>query len=166
MTAPVPEDSTYRIAMVCLGNICRSPIAEVVLSKKLTTAGLDTVTVDSCGTGGWHAGEPMDERAAEILREHGYDPDIHRARHFSVAWFDDHDLVLAMDRAGLEEIERQSRGDEDLSLIRMYRSFDPEAASDLDVPDPWYGGRADFEQVLDIVERTSDGLIETLIRDS
>lgn len=165
MPAPAPDVTTYRITMVCLGNICRSPIAEVVMSKKLAEAGLGSITVDSCGTGGWHAGEPMDVRAAEMLREHDYDPDIHRAKQFSATWFDNHDLILAMDRAGLAELERQSRSDEDLSKIRMYRSFDPDAASDLDVPDPWYGGRADFEQVLVIVQRTSDGLIEMLLRD-
>ncbi len=136
------------------------------MSKKLIDADVDTVVVDSCGTGGWHVGEPMDPRAADMLREHGYDADAHRAQQFLPSWFDDHDLILAMDRANLDEIERQSRSDEDLHMIRMYRSFDPDATSSLDVPDPWYGGRADFESVLEIVERTSDGLIEALVRDS
>ncbi|MDQ3485922.1 MAG: low molecular weight phosphotyrosine protein phosphatase [Actinomycetota bacterium] len=156
-----PETQTpYRIAMVCLGNICRSPIAEVVLSAKIAAAGLaDDVVVDSSGTGGWHLGDPIDSRAAEVLVSHGYDPTRHRARQFVVDWFDEYDIVLTMDRSNLGELERLSRGEADLDKIRMFRSFDPLSTGDLDVPDPWYGGQADFEHVLTIVERTTHALI-------
>ena len=166
-----PETSTpadgagrpaYAIAVVCLGNICRSPIAAVVLSAKLVAAGLLTVALDSAGTGGWHVGEPMDHRAADVLSRHGYDPSHHRARQFAPQWFDEHDLVLAMDRATLEDLQQLARGDDDLDTIAMFRSFDPEATSSLDVPDPWYGGRADFELVIDIVERTTDAIVGEL----
>ncbi|MBA2698861.1 MAG: low molecular weight phosphotyrosine protein phosphatase [Nocardioidaceae bacterium] len=154
------QDTTYAIAMVCLGNICRSPIAEVVLSAKLADAGLRVISVDSAGTGGWHVGEPIDPRAASMLDAHGYDPRRHRARQFSPSWFDAHDLVLAMDRTNLSELERISRDADDLHKISMFRSFDPAATGSLDVPDPWYGGRADFEHVLTIVERTTGALVD------
>ncbi len=162
MTA-LPTDEPYRIAIVCLGNICRSPMAEVVLSAKLVTEGLsDEVIVDSSGTGNWHLGEPIDRRAAEVLIAHGYDPTRHRASQFVVTGFDDHDIVLAMDRSNLGELERLSRSEADLDKIRMFRSFDPAADTDLDVPDPWYGGRAEFELVLAIVERTTSALVDEL----
>ncbi|MBA2773121.1 MAG: low molecular weight phosphotyrosine protein phosphatase [Nocardioidaceae bacterium] len=155
-------DSSYAIAMVCLGNICRSPVAEVVLSAKLAAIGLSDVSVDSAGTGSWHVGEPIDPRAAAMLVDHGYDPRPHRARQFSADWFDSHDLVLAMDRSNLTELERISRSADDLGKISMFRSFDPDATGSLDVPDPWYGGRADFENVLTVVERTTDALVDEL----
>jgi protein-tyrosine phosphatase len=163
MSMSLETQTPYRIAMVCLGNICRSPIAQVVLSTKIADAGLaDDVVVDSSGTGGWHLGEPIDNRAAEVLVAHGYDPTHHRARQFVVDWFDEYDIVLAMDRSNLGELERLSRNEADLEKVRMFRSFDPVSTADLDVPDPWYGGRADFEDVLTIVERTTQALVAEL----
>lgn len=162
MSTPLGQ-TPYHIAMVCLGNICRSPIAQVVLSAKIAAAGLaDEVVVDSCGIGGWHLGDPIDRRAAEVLTAHGYDPTHHRARHFAADWFDRYDIILAMDRSNLSELERLSRNEADLDKVRMFRSFDPTSADDLDVPDPWYGGAADFENVLAIVERTTQALVKEL----
>ena len=84
MTVPLPaprDPATYRVAVVCLGNICRSPIADVVIEDRLAAAGLaGTVTVESFGTGPWHVDEPMDERSARVLREAGYDATRHRGR--------------------------------------------------------------------------------------
>lgn len=154
---------TLRIALVCLGNICRSPTADVVLDSLLTDAGRDDVQVASCGTAGYHVGEPMDPRTARVLTASGYDPTRHRARQFGPSWFD-HDLILAMDRSNLADIlrvlptERHDR-------VRLFRSYDPEVppgAPVPDVPDPWYGGPAGFEEVLAIVERTSRSLVDQL----
>lgn len=155
---------TYRIALVCLGNICRSPIAHVVLDERLRQAGLDDqVEVSSSGTGAWHVGEPMDRRAAAVLRDAGYDPSRHRARTFSADWFDNHDLVLAMDRSNLADILDQAPSSgSDEGHVRMFREFDPEAVDDDEVPDPWYGGADGFRDVLAMVERTTDGLIDRL----
>ena len=86
MLPPARVEGRYAIAAVCLGNICRSPISDVVLRARLDEAGLDTVEVISAGTGGWHAGEPMDRRSAAILREHGYDPSRHRAQQWDATW--------------------------------------------------------------------------------
>jgi protein-tyrosine phosphatase len=154
----------YRIALVCLGNICRSPIAHVVLDDRLVRAGLDDrVEVSSSGTGAWHVGEPMDRRAAAVLRDAGYDPSRHRARTFSADWFDQHDLVLAMDASNLADIVDQAPQDGlREGHVRMFREFDPEARDGLEVPDPWYGGSDGFRDVLAMIERTTDGLVDRL----
>jgi protein-tyrosine phosphatase len=155
---------TYRIALVCLGNICRSPIAHVVLDDRLVRAGLDDrVEVSSSGTGGWHVGEPMDRRAAAVLRDAGYDPSRHRARTFSADWFAENDLVLTMDRSNLADVLDQApeSGLRD-GLVRMFREFDPEGRDDDEVPDPWYGGADGFRDVLAMIERTTDGLVDRL----
>ncbi len=153
----------YSIAFVCLGNICRSPIAEAVLSRKLERAGLDqSVAVRSAGTGDWHVGDPMDRRAAAILVEHGYDPTRHRAAQFDAAWFDQHDLVLAMDQANLRDLQGLARTESERERVVLFRAFDPVVEESLDVPDPWYGGDDGFQTVLSIVERTGDALVDAL----
>jgi protein-tyrosine phosphatase len=147
----------YRIAVVCLGNICRSPIAQVVLADHLERAGCsDQVRVDSAGTGGWHVGGPMDSRAAATLTAQGYDASRHRAAQFTSARADDHDLVLAMDAANFAELRDLGVGDR----LRMFRDFDPEGPGD--VPDPYFGGDDGFRTVLEMVERTSDALVTAL----
>ena len=154
----------YRIALVCLGNICRSPTADVVLSSMLADAGLEgAVVAESCGTGTWHLDEQMDPRSAAVLRAAGYDPSRHRARLFDESWHD-HDLVLTMDRHNHSEVLSQLRADRG-DRERMFRSFDPlvpAGAPAPDVPDPWYGGPQGFEEVLEIVERTCDGILTWL----
>ena len=155
---------TYRIALVCLGNICRSPIAHVVLESRLADAGLDDrVEVVSSGTGGWHEGEPMDRRAAAVLRDAGYDPSRHRARTFSTDWYAENDLLLAMDHSNRADMIDQSPTVEQQAQVRMFRAFDPEASEgDDEVPDPWYGGDDGFRHVLAMIERTTDRLVEQL----
>ncbi|MET0766549.1 MAG: low molecular weight protein-tyrosine-phosphatase, partial [Aeromicrobium sp.] len=132
---------TYRVALVCLGNICRSPIAHVVLEDRLAKAGLDDrVEVVSSGTGGWHEGEPMDPRAAAVLRDAGYDPSRHRARTFSIDWYAENDLLLAMDHSNRTDMTALSPTVAQQSQVRMFRAFDPDATEgDDEVPDPWYG---------------------------
>ena len=162
---PPPRDpsSPYTIAMVCLGNICRSPMAQVVLTDKLLQAGLgDRTRVRSCGTGTWHIGEEMDSRAAATLTARGYDPSLHRAATFDSTWFDACDLILAMDLANRRDIRRVATSDRQLERVLMFRSFDPEAGDDVEVPDPWYGGPEGFGEVLRMVERTTDVLVEKL----
>lgn len=154
LPAPRP-DRPYRVALVCLGNICRSPIADVVVNARLADAGLDELIVaDSYGTGGWHVGEPMDRRAAAVLTQHGYDATRHRARQYPVGGTD-HDLVLAMDSDNLDELGGES------PRLRLFRSFDPEPGDGM-VPDPYYGGDDGFALVLRMIERTSDALVDEL----
>ncbi len=160
MTLPEPTGSPYRIAFVCLGNICRSPMASVILGELVGSAGLaDKVEVASCGTGTWHVGEPMDSRAAAQLQAAGYDASAHRARTYDPTWLEN-DLVLAMDAQNLADIT-EGRGSDD--RVRMFRSFDPLAdPDDLDVPDPFYAGDESFGQVLGIVERTCRQILAEL----
>lgn len=155
----------YRIAVVCLGNICRSPMAGVVLADRVARAGLgDRVEVATAGTGDWHVGSPMDRRAAAVLVAAGLDPSEHRARQFDPGWFDDFDLVLAMDaanRADLAALATAANGDQE--RVRMFRDFDPLADDgDREVPDPYYGGDEGFETVMAMVQRTADQLIAWL----
>ncbi|CAN5301212.1 low molecular weight protein-tyrosine-phosphatase [soil metagenome] len=151
----------YAIALVCLGNICRSPMAHVVLESRLQDAGLDDqVSVASSGTGGWHTGEAMDSRAAKVLSGHSYDPSRHVAEHFTTDWYAEHDLILAMDDSNYADIIDLAPTVAEQSKVRMFRDFDPKAtAGDNEVPDPWYGGREGFARVLAMIERTTDGLI-------
>jgi protein-tyrosine phosphatase len=163
---PPPREgrSTYRIALVCLGNICRSPMAAVVLEARLETAGLaDRVRVASAGTGCWHVGERMDQRAAATLVAHGHDPSRHRAAQLEAAWFDRFDLLLAMDAANLQDVRALAPDDETAARVRLFREFDPVAvADDREVPDPWFGGQDGFDLVLAIVTRTADELVRRL----
>ncbi len=153
----------YRIAFVCLGNICRSPTAAVVMTQKLNEAGLSrTISVRSAGTGDWHLGEQMDRRAAATLTAHGYDPTEHRATQFDASWFDQHDLVLVMDQLNARNVQAMAHDESDKSRIMMFRTFDPVADETLDVPDPWYSGDDSFTVVLTMVERTCDALVDAL----
>jgi len=160
MRPPQPRTpGHYRIALVCLGNICRSPMADVVLNARLDEAGLgDAVEVTSSGTAGWHVGKVMDERAAALLTQEGYDASRHRARQFDPVWHDEHDLVLAMDGTNLDDL-----GGRDERLMK-FRDLDP-VETGADVPDPYYGGPAGFEEVLRMVERTSTAIVTALQRD-
>ncbi len=163
---PAPRGTqagTYSLALVCLGNICRSPMAHVVLLQKLARAKLSPqVAVASSGTGDWHIGEPMDRRAAATLAGHGYDPTRHRAQLFLDEWFTSQDAILVMDSSNLRDVLRLAPPAADRQRVLMFRAFDPLAGADLDLPDPWYGDQEAFEEVLEVVERTADELVRRL----
>jgi protein-tyrosine phosphatase len=147
----------YAIALVCMGNICRSPTADVVLTARLAEAGLDgRVSVVSSGTGGWHVGDPMDRRAAAVLTEAGYDATRHRARQYDAGAAGSFDLVLAMDHDNLRDLGGPSE------RVRLFRDFDP-VDPGADVPDPYYGGPDGFTDVLEMVERTSAELTRQVV---
>jgi protein-tyrosine phosphatase len=138
-------------------------MAHVVLAAKIAGSPLDgRVEVDSSGTGDWHLGGPMDERAAATLAAAGYDASRHRSQQFGASWFDDHDVIVVMDSRNRRDVLAAARDDEDRERVRLLREFDPVADTDLDVPDPWYGGRAGFDEVLAMIERSTDGLIDAL----
>jgi low molecular weight protein-tyrosine phosphatase len=140
-----------RVEIVCSGNICRSPIGEVVLRAKLAEAGIDDVEVTSSGTGGWHAGDPMDPRAAAALRRRGYDGSAHRAREFRPGWFAERDLVLAMDSGHLSALARRGGAAVPIQLF-----------ADVDVPDPYYGDDDGFDDVLMQIEQAADAWVDRL----
>lgn len=139
-------------------------MAHVVLEDRLATAGLaDDVTVVSAGTGGWHTGEPMDPRAAHALTAAGYDASQHIARRFTTDWYAENDLILAMDASNHADISDLAPDVASLAKLQMFRDYDPEATErDREVPDPWFGGNDGFVDVLRMVERTADALVEAL----
>jgi protein-tyrosine phosphatase len=133
----------------------------VVLTQRVDEAGLaGRVTVSSCGTGDWHVGGPMDERAAATLAAADYDPSSHRARQFDRTWLESNDLVLAMDDTNLADVRR---ADPEVSpeRVRLFGDFDPVDPGGV-VPDPYYGGAHGFEEVLTMVERTCGALVAAL----
>jgi protein-tyrosine phosphatase len=146
--------------MVCLGNICRSPMAEVVLRDELERAGLSgRVTVESAGTGDWHLGGPMDPRSRAELTRHGYDGSRHIARQIGTAWMGEYDLFVVMDLKNLASVRRLAAaagvaGDR----IALMRSFDPAAGPDAEVPDPYDGGPAEYAETFKLVYAAAQGL--------
>jgi protein-tyrosine phosphatase len=139
-------DQPYRVCLVCLGNICRSPMAEVVVRSAVADAGLSSqLTVESAGTGDWHAGQNMNSGARAALSRRGYDGSGHRARQISPEWFGSLDLVLAMDAMNLLDLRRMSG---DPSRVLLFG----EVGGGGEVPDPYGGSPADFDRVLAQIE--------------
>jgi protein-tyrosine phosphatase len=142
-----------RILFVCMGNICRSPTAEGVMRRLIEDEGLD-IEVDSAGTGGWHAGEPPDERAMLAARRRGVTLDG-AARQVKEADFRRFDLLVAMDRGNYRDLLELAPDDEAREQVRLL-------VRDADVPDPYYGGDRGFENVLDMVESACRELLDEL----
>lgn len=153
----------YRVCFVCTGNICRSPMAESVFRAHVADAGLaGLVGVDSAGTGGWHEGDGADPRTVAVLEAAGYEQD-HRARQFRASWFAGLDLVIALDAGHLRDLRALAPTPQDAAKVRLLRSYDPAApAAQGDVPDPYYGSLAGFEECLDLVEAASPGLLDAV----
>lgn len=166
-TVPVPAgrgDAPYRLCFVCTGNICRSPMAAVVMTR---LAGEDTaltgrVEVSSAGTGPWHEGEPMDPRARAVLSSRGYDPRGHVAHQVSVSDLGHVDLLVALDRRHQQTLRSLGSGAGLDGRLVLLRSFDRSAGGAVDVPDPYYGDEADFARCLDQVELACRGLAGAL----
>ncbi|MGB1111077.1 MAG: low molecular weight protein-tyrosine-phosphatase [Gammaproteobacteria bacterium] len=152
-----------RVLMVCMGNICRSPTAHGVFQSVVDKAGhADWISVDSAGTHAYHVGSPPDSRAAETAERRGYYLRDQRARKVEVEDFGAFDYVLAMDRDNLRDLLAICPA-EHRAKVRLFLDFQ-EDASVTEVPDPYYGGQNGFEYVLDLVERTSELLLEDIRR--
>lgn len=152
-----------RVLFVCTGNICRSPTAEGVFRAYVQRAGLaDRIEADSAGTHGYHIGEPPDPRAIAHAKRRGYDLAGLRARRVKAEDFEAFDLVLACDR-GHHGLLRRLADTSEHGRIAMFLDYAPELGFD-EIPDPYYGTGADFERVLDMVERASEGLLAALAR--
>ena len=153
-----------RLLFVCLGNICRSPTAEGTMRRLVSEAGLEgELELDSAGTGAWHVGSPPDGRATAAARARGIVLEG-RARQVAPTDFQDYDLVLAMDRANQRELRALARDSSEASKVHLLTEFDPSIAEgeEVDVPDPYYGGEDGFEEVLDLVEASCEGLLEQI----
>ena len=165
LPSPREPGAPYRVCLVCLGNICRSPMAETVLRAALTEACLDgAVVVDSAGTGDWHIGQSMNSGARAALATRGYDGSAHRARQIEPSWLARRDLVLAMDARNLADLRRMA-GAAGRDRIRLFGEVgglsDTESA---EIPDPYGGNAAEFGYVLDLLGRAAPVIASQLAR--
>jgi protein-tyrosine phosphatase len=154
-------DKKFKICFVCLGNICRSPLAHGVFEHLIVDAGLqDRIETHSAGTGDWHVGHSPDARMQATANAKGIQLNS-RARQFTSPDFDRFDLILAMDRSNFENLLhlRPAHAPIPKNLL-LFRSFDPQCNGNHDVPDPYYGGVDGFEDVFDIVSRTCPEILK------
>jgi len=150
--------SDYDVILVCMGNICRSPMAEIVLRQQLAEAGLARrVTVSSAGTGNWHVGQPADPRAQLALSSGGY-PTKHAARQFDPTWFSTASLIVALDSENLRDLRHLAPSPAVAQSVRLLRSFDAQAVG-VDVADPYYGDASAFDQTLESIEQACLGIV-------
>ncbi len=150
------------VLFVCLGNICRSPLAEGVLAHQLNEAGLsDRVHVDSAGTGAWHVGQAPDTRSIAVAAQNGIEL-TGSARRVRLEDFFEFELVLAMDRGNLADLKDLESGTGSDAAIKLFLDFDSDPTGDPDVPDPYYGGSDGFQQVFEMVDRTCAALVDHL----
>jgi protein-tyrosine phosphatase len=164
LPSPREPGAPYRVCLVCLGNICRSPMAETVLRAEVAAAGLDgAVVVDSAGTGDWHVGDTMDPGARDALARRGHDGSAHRARQFEPSWLAERDLILAMDSRNLANLRSMARAQgEDTDRIRLFGKVGEIGGQD--IPDPWGGGPDEFGHVLDLLGAAAPVIAARLAR--
>lgn len=167
MTRAVPVGlavQPFRVSFVCTGNICRSPMAEVVLRSLAEQAGLEhAIAVDSAGTGDWHVGEQADARTIAALDRAGYgDGELHRAKQFDPESFGELDLVVAFDRGQARILRNWATHAVDSDKVRLLLEFEPERSGIVDVPDPYYSDDAMFDRVLEMIERSTTALFRQL----
>lgn len=146
--------------MVCLGNICRSPLAEGIMRKKLEDSGIDGM-VDSCGFEAFHTGDIPDSRSIEIASQHEVDISMQNARLFSVGDFDRFDKIYVMDQNNYNDVARYARSKEDLNKVDfIMNAVFP--GSNRPIPDPYYGGKSGFKNVWEMLDQASDKIIEQI----
>lgn len=151
------------IQFVCLGNICRSPLAEAVFRDKVEQAELEEhFAIESSGTGDWHVGNAADERMRQTAHRHGVSLSTHTAQQFKPEDLDAADHIFVMDKSNLNDVLYYDEEDEHNGKVRLFREFDPQP-DNYQVPDPYYGGRDGFEEVYDIVDRTTENILNQLI---
>lgn len=140
-----------RILVVCLGNICRSPLAHGILGSKLPK---DSFYVDSAGTTAYHIGNSPDHRSIKVAKTHGVDISGQSARQFRVSDFDTFDYIYAMDASNYNNIISLARNNDDIEKVKLFLE-ENNSVSDKNVPDPYYGDISDFEYVFNLLEATS-----------
>ena len=150
-----------KILMVCLGNICRSPLADGLLRHKVQREGI-SATVDSAGTANYHVGGSPDERMTQTAQDKGVDISGLRARQFEASDYDTFDLIYVMDKSNYQNVTRLARDKEEIKKVKLILDELGHSNSIQEVPDPYYGGQAGFEHVFDLLDRATDVIIEKL----
>jgi protein-tyrosine phosphatase len=152
---------TKKILMVCLGNICRSPMAKAILIKKLKEKSIDWVEIDSAGTSDYHIGGKADHRTIESGKKHGIDLSSHRGRQFEREDFEKFDLIYAMDSENHANILYHARTEDEAKKVNLIlNELNP--GSNQSVPDPWFGGEKDFEKVFTMLDKACDIIVQKI----
>lgn len=149
-----------RILMVCLGNICRSPLAHGILESKLPT---DKFKVDSAGTGDYHIGKQPDHRSIATAKAKGLDITTQKCRQFEVSDFDDFDIIYVMDQSNYENVVKLSRSKDDAAKVKLILQDSP-TSTPKEVPDPYWGDSQDFEDVYSLLDDACEKIAQNLIR--
>lgn len=144
--------------MVCLGNICRSPLAEGILKSKVFTS---KVFVDSAGTGAYHVGNLPDPRSIDVAKQNGLDITDQKARKFSVKDYDEFDFIYVMDSSNYRNVIKLARNEQDKAKVKMILN-EVFPGEDLDVPDPYYGGEFGFKNVYNMLDEACDKIVEII----
>jgi protein-tyrosine phosphatase len=153
---------THRVLFICLGNICRSPMAEGVFRRVVEAEGLaDRFEIDSAGLGDWHIGQEPDARAQAAAKSRGIDISGQCARQVALDDFARFDLLLVMDRSNYAELKRRAPANQ-RGKIQHFLDFAPHAGTK-DVPDPFFGGAEGFDHALDLIEAAANGLLASLV---
>lgn len=148
-----------KVLMVCLGNICRSPLAEGILTSKVNAS---EIIVDSAGTAGYHIGKAPDHRSIEVAALKNIDISKQKCRRFSVADFDNFDYIFAMDQENLMNLQELARNEADLKKLSLL--LETAELPEREVPDPYYGGVSGFREVFQMLDRATDALLPILTR--
>jgi protein-tyrosine phosphatase len=151
--------ATTKILMVCLGNICRSPLAEGILKSKVDSS----IIVDSAGTGSWHVGESPDPRSIAIAKENGIDITDQRGRQFKASDLDTYDFIYAMDNSNHKDILALAKTSAQMQKVKLILN-EIYPSENLSVPDPYYGGDQGFKRVFDMLDAACDKIVENLNR--
>lgn len=146
-----------KVLMVCLGNICRSPLAEGILQSKVNP---EKVLVDSAGTGSWHVGHPPDPRSIAVAQKYGLNIGLQRCRQFEVEDFDRFDRIYVMDQSNYTNVVREARDSSDSAKVRLLLSEGNAIATE--VPDPYYDSENGFEQVYHLIDQACDAIADKL----
>lgn len=147
-----------KILMVCLGNICRSPLAEGLLKAKVDP---DKVLVDSAGTGGWHVGDSPDSRSIAVAREHGLDISHQRGRQFSPYDYETFDYIFVMDNSNYRDVIAMANSEEEKAKVHLILN-EIFPGENVDVPDPYYGGDQGFKKVYDMLNEACESIASRL----
>ncbi len=147
-----------KVLMVCLGNICRSPLAEGLLKSKVDP---EKVHVESAGTGDWHIGQLPDERSIKVAREHGLDITDQRGRQFQTSDFEQFDKIYVMDNSNYSDVLALARNEEDQKKVSLILN-EIFPGDNLNVPDPYTGGQSGFKRVYDMLDQATDKIVERL----